>query len=203
MAKIIGLTGGIASGKSTVTETLERLGAHIIDTDQVAHHCIEPGNPGWTRVVEAFGREILQEDQQIDRKYLGSIVFSDPEKLARLNQLLHPATLEETARLAAAYACKDPDGVIVEEIPLLYEIGLQKTMAFDEIWVVCVDRECQLTRLMGRDGCTPEEAEKRLLAQLPLDNKKKMADRVIDNMGSREEAIAQVERYFTDFLNRK
>ena len=196
MATIIGLTGGIASGKSTVSETLRRLGAHTIDTDQVAHECIAPGKPAWSRIVEIFGREVLQENQQIDRKYLGNIIFFNPEKRECLNSLLHPAILEETARQAREFAQDDPEGMIVEEIPLLYEIHLEEKVRFDEIWVVWVERECQLERLMVRDGCTLQEAEKRLEAQLPLVQKAARADVVINNMGSREDAIGQVETNF-------
>ncbi len=196
MAKIIGLTGGIASGKSTVSETLRRLGVHIINTDQVAHECIALGKPAWSRIVEIFGREVLQENQQINRKYLGNIIFFNPEKRECLNSLLHPAILEETARQAREFAQNDPEGMIVEEIPLLYEIHLEEKVKFDEIWVVWVDRECQIERLMVRDGCTLQEAEKRLEAQLPLAQKAARADVVINNMGSRENAIGQVETNF-------
>ena len=197
--KIIGLTGGIASGKSTVTETLQRLGAYIIDTDKVAHDCMKPGASAWKKLVDTFGKEILKQNQEIDRKYLGKIVFNQPEKLKQLDALMHPVVLEETRRRVQEIAEKEPDSVIVEEIPLLYEIHLEEKQHFDEIWVVWVDRECQIERLMHRDQCSRKEAEQRLAAQMPLDEKAGRAQRVIDNMGSREHAVEQTEQYFVLF----
>ncbi len=196
--KIIGLTGGIASGKSTVTETLKELGAYIINTDLVAHECMEPGGPVWKAIVDSFGEEILQEDRRIDRGKLGAIVFSDPVRLQLLDTLTHPAVLAETARRVEAFRAQHPDGVVVEEIPLLYEVHLEESQVFDEIWVVWVDRARQLERLMQRDQIDRETAEKKLASQLPLDEKANRADRVINNMGTREEAVHQTRRFFYD-----
>ncbi len=200
--KIIGLTGGIASGKSTVTETLRELGACIINTDLVAHECMEPGRPVWEAVVNCFGEEILLENRQINRGKLGAIVFSDPEKLQQLDTLTHPAVLVETARRANAFGEQHPDGVVVEEIPLLYEVHLDESQMFDEIWVVWVERACQIERLMQRDRIDREEAEKRLASQMPLDEKANRADRVINNMGSREETVRQTRRFFYDCIEK-
>ncbi len=197
--KIIGLTGGIASGKSTVTETLRDLGAHIINTDQVAHECMEPGKLAWDRIIQAFGKPVLQENQQIDRKRLGEIVFSNPEKLKQLNALMHPIILQETHRRVQEFAEENPRGIIVEEIPLLYEIHLDEQKIFQEIWVVWVDRTCQIKRLMNRDQCSYTAAVQRLAAQMDLDEKARKADRIINNMGSKEETIQQIKAYFSKF----
>lgn len=189
MARVIGLTGGIASGKSTVADMLRALGAHIIDADQLARRVVEPGTPALAELVARFGADILQPDGTLDRKRLGDIVFADPEARQALNRITHPriaaASQEAIARLAAAGV--DP---IVYEAALIVENQLYTWM--QGLIVVSVPPEVQLARLMARDGLTEDAARARLAAQLPLADKVAVADHVIDNSGSLDDTRARV-----------
>ncbi|MGI6453660.1 MAG: dephospho-CoA kinase [Syntrophomonadaceae bacterium] len=193
MVKVIGLTGGIASGKSTVAGQLKKLGAAIIDADEIAHQVIEPQQPAWKEIVEAFGTGILSHDNTIDRKKLGQIVFDDPARLKQLNSITHPHIREKI--LQAIQQLKNAGArVIVLDIPLLYETGWDKMT--DEVWVVWLDRETQIERLMQRDGLDRLTALKRIASQMSLDKKASRADVVIDNSGKIEETLDCVTRYY-------
>lgn len=178
---VIGLTGGIASGKSTVVAMLRELGARVIDADQLARRVVEPGAEAYNDVVAAFGPDILLPGGCIDRQALGEIVFADPAARRRLNELTHPHI---RARMWAGVEAARAEGLpaVVLDIPLLIESGLQDKV--DRVWVVYIDRAAQLSRLIIRDGLSREQAEARLAAQIALDEKRRHADAVIDNCGS-------------------
>lgn len=190
--KVIGLTGGIASGKSTVSMLLKQKGAAIIDADEIAKEIIQPGKPAWTEVVEHFGKGILREDGNIDRKKLAHIVFSDEKELETLNRITHPRIVEEIKRRLKSFREKN-ESVVVVDAALLLEIGLD--MLVDEVWLVAVDEKTQLERLLFREKSMGfAEALERIRAQMPLEEKLKFAHRVIDNGGSIEETKRQVDR---------
>lgn len=187
---IIGLTGGIASGKSTVSAMLAKLGAAVVDADQIAREVVLPGEPALREVVAAFGQAILHEDGTLNRKKLGELVFADAAKRKRLEAILHPAIRRTMAERIARLARENPERLVVADIPLLYETGLDAR--YPHVLVVYVPPAVQLERLMKRDGLSEEEAGKRLAAQLPIDEKKARATWVIDNSGTREDTRRQV-----------
>lgn len=198
---VIGLTGTIGSGKSTVARCLESLGARVIDADRVAREVVLPGTPALEEIARSFGPEVLNRQGELDRKKLGSIVFTDPQGLARLNGITHPRITEAIHRQVAQFA-KDspPDGVLVIDAPLLIEVGLHHDV--DEVWVVKVDPEQQVKRLMERDGLTPREAHRRIAAQLPQQEKLAYAHRVIDNSGDPAETRKQVVRHWDNLIQK-
>ncbi|MCL5047116.1 MAG: dephospho-CoA kinase [Actinobacteria bacterium] len=186
---VIGLTGGIASGKSTVSRILKELGAEIVDADLVAKEVVRPNTDAWRELVSEFGRGILNPDKTINRRKLGNMVFPDKTALAKLNHITHPRILKRiTERIAQARQAGIR--VLVLDAPLLIESGTV-SMA-DQVWVVAVDQETQLTRLMARDHFTFQEALNRLNSQMPLAEKIKYATVVIDNSGSLEETRARI-----------
>ncbi|MHB0885627.1 MAG: dephospho-CoA kinase [Bacillota bacterium] len=185
----IGLTGGIASGKSTVSSILRNLGAVVIDADAVSKRVTRPGTAAWRELVDAFGEDIINPDRTINRRKLGGKAFDDPEALKRLNAITHPRIIGAIKR-EMARAMKS-GRVVVIDAPLLIEAGM--TDLVDQVWVVSVDKETQVSRLMARDHFSQHEAESRMRAQLPLDVKKKYADRLIDNSGSFEKTKAAIE----------
>ncbi|WP_427052464.1 dephospho-CoA kinase [Paenibacillus sp. TC-CSREp1] len=193
----IGLTGGIATGKSSVSAYLASKGALLIDADVIAREVMMPGHPVLAAAVQRFGQAILNEDGTLDRKKLGSIVFQHPEERKALEAITHPAIRKEMRERAAAYEMQHPDKLIVSDIPLLYESGLED--GFEEIMVVYVPREVQLERLMSRDQMTQADAEARIAAQMDIELKKERANIVIDNSGS----WAQTEKQLQAFLTRK
>jgi len=187
---ILGLTGGIATGKSTITGMLRERGIPVIDADQIARDVVEPGKPAYEAIVAHFGREILLADGQIDRKKLGEIVFSDELERQKLNAIVHPE-VRRVMREEAETAEKNGASIVFMDIPLLFESKLQHMV--DKIVVVYAPAHMQLARMMERDELQEEQAQKRLRAQFPIDQKKADADFLIDNSGSREEAERQVE----------
>ncbi|GLI50451.1 dephospho-CoA kinase [Tepidanaerobacter syntrophicus] len=193
---VIGLTGGIASGKSTVTALLKEKGAAIIDADKIAREIMSKGEPAWFEVLNYFGDEILNNDRSdIDRKKLAHIVFSDKAKLEVLNNITHPKIIEEIKRQVEEYK-KAGKKIIVIDAALLIETGLDKIA--DEVWVVAANEDIQLQRLMAREkDITKDEALKRIKSQMPLAEKLKFADRVIDNNSSIEETKKQVDKIWT------
>ncbi|MDF2957206.1 MAG: Dephospho-CoA kinase [Candidatus Alkanophagales archaeon MCA70_species_1] len=193
----VGLTGGIASGKSLVAKFFMELGAYVIDYDVLSREVVRPGTEAWWRIVETFGKEILRRDLTIDRKKLGDIVFADHSKLRKLEEIVHPAISEEGERRLAALEKLDPEAIVILDIPLLIEKMLASSptaekLKLDKIIVVYVSEETQLRRLCERDGISEEEARRRIRAQLPLKEKLKYADFVIDNEGSIEDTRRQV-----------
>lgn len=192
--RIVGLTGGIASGKSTVSHMLRELGVEVIDADLVAKEVIEPGTDAWRELVTEFGRGVLNRDQTVNRRRLGRVVFGDPRRVRRLNEITHPRIVSSIAqRIAVARASADGGGlpgVLVIDAPLLLEAGMRDMV--DEVWVVVVDVDTQVKRLMNRDHFTFQEALNRLSAQMPPDEKVRLADVVIDNRGPVDTTRQQV-----------
>jgi len=187
--RVIGLTGGIASGKSTVARILQRLGAVIIDADLLSREAVLPGTPAHQAIVASFGPDILLPDTTIDRKALGRIVFADPNARRRLEAITHPAIANLAEELLAEARQSDAP-VAFYVAPLLIEAGV--TGRVDDIWVVYADRETQIARLTKRDGIGREEAEQRLAAQMPMEEKATYGSAVIDNRGTPEETERQV-----------
>lgn len=188
---LLGVTGGIASGKSTVVNMLKELGAPVIDFDRIARLVVEPGKPALKEIIAYFGEQVLLEDGHLDRKQLSQIVFGDIEKRKKLESFTHPRIYEEFIEQVNAIAQKNPAAIIQVDVPLLIELNLQ--FMFHKILVVHVPETIQIERLAQRDGITPQEAAHMLKAQLPIDEKKGYADFVIYNERSLQETRIQVE----------
>lgn len=186
----IGLTGGIASGKSSVSELLVSLGAILIDADQIAREVMFPGHPVLVAVAKQFGQGVLLEDGTLNRKKLGELVFNHPEQLQALNDITHPAIRQEMKDRKLKYEEQFPGHLIVSDIPLLYESGLEN--GYEQIMLVYVPREVQIERLMKRDGMDKSQAIRRLEAQMDIEEKKQRADIIIDNSGDFEETKKQI-----------
>ena len=188
MVRIIGITGGIASGKSTVTEFLRQQGYQVIDADQVVHELQEPGGRLYQALLSTFGSSILQEDGRLDRPKLGAMIFGNPQLLEQSSQIQNQIIREELAGRRDLLA--ETEDIFFMDLPLLFE--LQYEDWFDQIWLVDVTEETQLSRLMSRNALSQEEAEKRIAAQLSLREKRKRADVLIDNNGSLEATRQQI-----------
>ncbi|WP_348922728.1 dephospho-CoA kinase [Enterococcus rotai] len=191
MTMILGLTGGIATGKSTVVKVFKELGFPVVDADVIAREIVEVGMPALAEIVSMFGTEILQPDGSLDRKKLGALVFSDKEKRQKLNALLSPFLRE--AILSQIEMKKDRASLVVVDIPLLYEGGYEKDM--DQVAVVYVPETIQLDRLMERDYLTEQEAWQRINSQLSIEQKKQRADIVFDNQKTIQETKKLVENW--------
>lgn len=188
---IIGLTGSIASGKSTVSKMLEEMGLPIIDADLVARQVVQPGTDTLKKIEALFGDEIIQPDGTMDREKVGALIFSDPLARKQLNDIIHPAIREEMLRQRNAYIAEGFE-TIVMDIPLLFESKLQHFV--DKILVVSVTEENQLARLMERNGLSESDARARIGSQLPMSVKEEGADAVIYNNGTMDETALQLER---------
>jgi len=197
----VGLTGGIACGKSTVAGMFGQRGALLIDFDELAHAVQAPGRPAWREIVGHFGPEILKADRTIDRRKLGEIVFADREKLERLNRMVHPAVFEEWRRRIGEIRREQPDAMVLSDVPLLIEEGLQPL--FDLVLLVYAPPEEQLRRLMLRSGLTREEALQRLASQMPIGEKIPCADIVIHNDGPLEATGREVDRVWEELRRRE
>jgi dephospho-CoA kinase len=189
---VVGLTGGIASGKSVVARMLQQLGCAVIEADLVAHELLKSSSPVSQQIIAEFGREILGANDEIDRGKLGEIVFADPHKLSRLNALTHPQVLQQIATQLADLA-KQGANIAVVVAALHVETGYYKT--FDRLAVAWCTRKQQLERLMNR-GCSREQAERRISSQLPLDEKRALADDVVDCSQTIEHTQQQVREMF-------
>lgn len=197
---VIGLTGGIASGKSSVAKLLSAEGAEVIDADLLARQAVQPGRAAYTAVVSAFGPKVVGADGQLDRQRLGALVFADEVRRKQLEGLIHPYVREETEKQRAEIARRRPEALIVLDVPLLFESEMDRGLA--EIVVVYVPRDVQLERLMRRDGLSESDARARIAAQLDLEIKRRRATRVIDNGGSREETRRQVAALYQDLVGK-
>jgi dephospho-CoA kinase len=187
----VGLTGGVASGKSTVSTMLAELGAVVVDSDAIAREVVEPGTPGLAAVVEAFGDEILTEDGRLDRPALGAIVFADEAKRKVLEGILHPLIGERSAALVEAAG---PDALVVHDIPLLVEAGIADT--FDAVVVVDAPTDLQVDRMLRDRGWTREDAESRIAAQASREDRRAVATYLIENTGSLEDLRARVHEVY-------
>lgn len=195
MTKVIGLTGGIASGKSTISNIFKEVGWPVIDADQTARQVVMPGSLGLAQIVSRFGSQVLQPDGTLDRATLGSMVFDDPQNLSDLDQIEHPLIMAAIDKQLTGFK-KQGLPVVVLDVPLLFETGMDQEC--DLTVLAVVDRKTQLERLMKRDHCSKAAALKRINAQMPLEEKMRRADVTIDNNGSlaqtRLQAAKLVER---------
>jgi dephospho-CoA kinase len=190
----VGLTGGLASGKTHVAKLLENHGCHVIHADRLGHEVLLPQGEAYPAVVQEFGCDILQPDGQIDRKILGKLVFSDPERLEVLNELIHPHVFRRQEEFFASVAAEDPEGIAVVEAAIMIEVGSYKR--YDRLIVTWCTPEQQIERFRHREGASDAEARERLNRQMPLDTKQKFADYVIDTSGTKEDTARQVEEVY-------
>jgi dephospho-CoA kinase len=188
----IGLTGGIGSGKSTVSALLAARGAVVVDADLIAREVVEPGTPGLARVVEAFGDRVLAADGSLDRAALAAVVFADPDARQRLDGIVHPLVRARAAGLAAA---APPDAVVVHDVPLLVETG--QASSYDVVLVVEAAPAVRVSRLVQR-GLTTEDARARMAVQASDEQRRAAADVVLDNSGTPEQLAAQVDRFWAE-----
>jgi len=199
--KVVGLTGGIASGKSTVSAMLKKLGAVIIDADLAARQIVEPGKKAWQKIRDTFKGEYFHQDGTLNRAKLGELVFADSQALAKLNEITHPLIIEEIGRQTETWKtgkCQPP--LLVIDAPLLIETGLH--LGVDEVWLVSCSQEEQIKRLRERDNLSYQEAVRRIAAQMPLAEKRKYAQQVIDNSTSLEETEQQVRELWRGILHK-
>lgn len=194
----VGLTGGIATGKSTIAKMLEEKGAYLLDLDVLAHEVQKPDHVAWKGIVNYFGAGVLNEDRTINRTKLGEIVFTAPEKLAKLNGIVHPAVFDEWYRLVKLIYRKDRHAIILSDVPLLIELDLNSV--FDVIAVVYVSPDQQVERLILRNNYNLEEARRRIASQMSIDEKVKHADIVIDNQGSIEDARHAIDELWAELV---
>jgi dephospho-CoA kinase len=188
----IGLTGGIGSGKSTVSGLLAERGAVVVDADRIAREVVEPGSPGLAAVVEAFGPQVLTPDGALDRPALAAVVFADPEARARLDGIVHPLVRHRTAELVAAAPA---DAVVVNDVPLLVETG--QAASYDLVLVVEADPETRVARLVQR-GLTADDARARIAVQATDEQRRAIADVVLDNSGTPEQLAEQVDLFWAE-----
>lgn len=196
---IVGLTGGVASGKTAVSEVLEEEGAYIIDADQIARELVQPHEPAWNELVRTFGKEILQGNGSIDRKKLSEMVFVNPDQRKLLNQILHPLITEEMDRRTREIGQKNPEAIVVIDAPLLIEVGYHRRV--DKLVVVTSTQTEQIERLKVRDGINSEEALRILSSQMPVEEKVKLADFVIRNEESLTEVRERAKEVFRELKN--
>jgi len=190
----VGLTGGIATGKSTVGAMFVELGCHLIESDQITHQLFEPGQAVHAAVVKQFGNRILALDGTIDRRILGGIVFRDPQARGKLNSLVHPAIIQRQQEWLKEMQAQDPHGIAIVDAALMIEVGTYKN--YDKVIVVTSSSELQKERLRARSALSEEEIESRIRSQMPNEEKIKYADFVIDNSGAIESTRVQVETVY-------
>lgn len=189
MPKVIGLTGGIASGKSTVSELLTAHGFKVVDADIASRQAVEKGTEGLARVKEVFGDEALDEDGNMNRSYVGEVIFNQPEKRLVLNEIVHPIVRDIMEKEKEEYLEQGYN--VIMDIPLLFENDLQETV--DEVWLVFTSESIQIDRLMERNDLSMEEAKARVYSQISIDKKRRMADHVIDNRDTKLELKQNLE----------
>ncbi|NLT96442.1 MAG: dephospho-CoA kinase [Clostridia bacterium] len=198
---VIGLTGGIASGKSTVSKYLKSLGAAIIDADLLARQAVEPGEKGWQKIKEYFGEGVFLPQGHLDRRKLAEIIFNDEEKRKVLNSIIHPEVVQKTKELIERYKREGQVPLIVVDAPLLIEAGMHNLV--DEVWVLNVKPEVQVQRVMERDNISRDSAVRRLKSQLSTEEKLKYAHRVIDNNETVDKTIRQVQDFWQDIVDKE
>ena len=199
--RVIGLTGGIATGKSTVSALLEEAGAVIIDADRIARQVVKKGLPAYREIVESFGEAILLPDGEINRSVLGDIIFNDSRKKQLLNRIVHPHVRKEQNRQLKHIEKSDPDAIVILDIPLLIET--QAYMDLSELIVVYAPEHIQIARLMQRDGISRTDALARVRSQMPIEEKKGKATIVIDNSGTRENTRKQTLKIFQQLKDKQ
>ncbi len=189
---LLGVTGGVASGKTTVARMIEKLGAPTIDFDLLSRIVVAPNKPAWEEILTCFGKQVLLADKSLDREKLSRIVFSNPAQRRKLEDIIHPRIFEEFARRVRHYTAREPHAIIQAVVPLLFEAHMQHL--FDKILLVYIPPAMQAERLMRRDGISRELAANIINAQLPIESKKGDADFVIDNSGTLRETARQVRK---------
>jgi len=194
----VGLTGSIGVGKSFVAGLFAELGCYVVDADVTARAVVVPNSPGLSRLATEFGDEFLQSDGTLDREKLGALIFADSEKRLKLNSILHPYIIAEQDKLLRSWEQKDPNGIGIVDAALMIESGGAKR--FDKLIVVHCDDQVQLARLMARDHLTREQAEERVAAQMPQDEKKLFADYLIDTSDGFESARRRTQEVFAELL---
>jgi dephospho-CoA kinase len=195
---LVGLTGSIATGKSTVSRMFAHLGARVLDADLLAREVVMPGQPAYLKIVEEFGQHVVQEDGTLDRKALGAIVFADPARRKRLEEITHPAIGARQQRILSVLDEEAFEGIVIWDVALLFEGGGDAKM--DRVVVAYADPETELARLVARDGLTEAEARKRIASQMPVAEKAKLAHHVIDNSGDRADTERQVRSVYGALL---
>jgi dephospho-CoA kinase len=191
---LVGLTGGIASGKSTVARMFKQCGAVVIDADELARDVVKPGKPAWREIVELFGKKVLNQDRSLNRQALGSIVFRNPIKRRQLERIIHPRVAREQQRLVRRIVKRKPYALILYEVPLLFEAGVDKRV--DKIIVVTADHNTQIARLKKRNGLSRTGALRRIHSQMPLEEKIRQADYVLNGTLPRPSLRKQIGRLF-------
>jgi len=197
---VAGLTGGIATGKSTVSAAFKDAGAIVIDADEIARDVVKKGRPAWQAIVDRFGRHILQPNNEIDRARLADIIFKYEEQKLKLNSIVHPYVIDETARRLEEIKKQHPDAIVILDVPLLFEAGMLEGL--DEVIVAFTPEYIQLQRLTARDHLSAEEAFSRIRSQMPIEEKKKRATIVIDNSYSLESTRRQTLEVFQRLLKK-
>ena len=195
---LVGLTGGIATGKSTVDAVLRELGAHIIDADVLAREVVEPGEPALAEIAAEFGSGVLGPDGRLDRKALGAIVFADPERRRTLEAMTHPRIRERFQQKIDALRAENFRGLVFFDAPVMIESGNYRNM--DRMVVVVTDEATQIARLIARDGIDRDEALRKIRSQMPLSEKAKLADYVVDNSGDPAATAAAIRRVYQALL---
>jgi dephospho-CoA kinase len=195
---LVGLTGSIATGKSTVSRMFAHLGARVLDADLLAREVVMPGQPAYLKIVEEFGHGVIQDDGTLDRKALGAIVFAEPARRKRLEEITHPAIAARQQRILSVLDEEAFEGIVIWDVALLFETGGVAKM--DRVVVVATDPETELARLMARDGMAEADARARMASQMPVAEKAKRAHYVIDNSGDRAQTEGQVKVVYEALL---
>lgn len=195
---VIGLTGNIGSGKSSVARLLSNMGAQVIDTDQIARDVVAPGTPGFKEITAQFGASVLNPDGTLNRSQMAQIVFNDPTALKHLNAIVHPKIKLEVIKAIDNYRKNNPAPLLVIEAPLLIETGMHQLVS--EVWLVTIDSKTQLNRIINRDQVTKEQVQQRLAAQMPQEDKLPYANKIITNNGTPDETLQQVQQIWSDYI---
>jgi dephospho-CoA kinase len=195
---LVGLTGGVATGKSTVAKMFKQCGAIVIDADELAHEVVKPGKPAWREIVKTFGKTVLNADSTLNRRELGAVVFRNQTKRRRLERIIHPRVAREQTRLTKQAARKDPHAVVIYDVPLLFEADIDKRV--DRTIVVTADQKTQIARLKKRNGLSRAEAIRRIKSQMPLSKKIHLADIVIDGTRPRQDTVKAIRATYHNLL---
>ncbi|MDD6721208.1 MAG: dephospho-CoA kinase [Clostridiales bacterium] len=196
---IIGLTGTIGSGKSTVSARLAKLGALVLDADTISREAVKKGADGLNKIAEVFGKEVIDANGELDRKALAGIVFSDESKRLILNGIIHPQVLKALKERTHGEKALNPDRMIVWDVPLLIEVGWVEYV--DSVWLVTAPEQTRINRIMARDGCTIKQAQSRICAQMSEEEKARFSNEIIDNGGSLEQLYQRVDALYSEYSN--
>ena len=196
---IIGLTGTIGSGKSTVSARLAKLGALVLDADTISREAVKKGADGLNKIAEVFGKEVIDANGELDRKALAGIVFSDESKRLILNGIIHPQVLKALKERTHGEKALNPDRMIVWDVPLLIEVGWVEYV--DSVWLVTAPEQTRINRITARDGCTIKQAQSRICAQMSEEEKARFSNEIIDNGGSLEQLDQRVDALYSEYSN--